>query len=67
MGTETTIGTTCVTNQSSRNLLASQSFFLRVGKASNPKACRDKVDALTKASCLSPSDLAKLEAGTLFE
>jgi len=67
MGTETTIGTTCVTNQSSRNLLASQSFFLRVGKASNPKACRDKVDALTKASCLSPADLAKLEAGTLFE
>ncbi len=67
VGTESAAGSSCVTSQSSRNLLPSQGFFLRVGKAANPKACRDKVDAVTKASCLSPADLAKLEAGTLFE
>ena len=67
MGNEVTGTGTCETKDTSRTTLASQRFVIRIGKAADPKACRAKVDALTKANCLSPSDLAKLEAGTLFD
>jgi hypothetical protein len=57
----------CGTREVQRSILATQSFVIRVGKASNPAACRAKVDATMKASCLTPTEIAKLEAGTLFE
>ncbi len=56
----------CGTRDSTRNTLPSQGFMLRVTSAADPAACRAKVDAAMKASCLSPADLARLEAGTLF-
>ncbi len=66
-GTESVSGAGCATKETSRNLLATQSFYIRVGRAQNPAACRAKIDAVTRASCLSPADQAKLDAGTLFD
>jgi hypothetical protein len=57
----------CGTLEASRKVLATQSFLIRVGKAKNPAACRAKVDPRMKASCLTPGELAQLEAGTLFD